>query len=93
MLRVGNSPGVEWHKQERMHDQSHSPVQLLVLAECSMSALVCQNPNAGENEALNGGIRNPGCKSEVWVGEEGNIGNGEVDKSRDVKVIADDICH
>lgn len=93
MLAVGDSPGVEGNEEEGVHDQSHGPVQLLALGESSMSTFVCQNPDTGEDETLNGGVGNPGSEAEVWVGEEWNVGDGEVDEGREVEEVADDVGH
>lgn len=58
-----------------------------------MTALVCQDPDTGENEALHSCVGNPGGKTEVDVGDERDEGNGEVDENGEVEVVADYICH
>ena len=37
---VGDLPGVEWHQEERVHEQSHDVVELAGLGECAVAALV-----------------------------------------------------
>ena len=93
VLGVGNAPGMERDEEERMHDQAHGVVELLVLGESTMAALVCQNPDAGKDEALDGGVCSPGCESKVDIWEQGDVCHGEVDEGREVEVIADNVCH
>lgn len=93
MLRVGESPGMEGNEEEGMHDQTHGIIELLGLRKGAMAALVCQNPDTGEDETLDGGVCNPGCESKVDIGQERNVGNGEVDQGGEVEVIANDVCH
>ncbi len=76
-----------------MHDQSHGIVQLLGLGEGAMAAFVGENPDAGEDESLDGGVCNPRGESEVDVREERDEGDGEVDQGGEVEVIADDVGH
>lgn len=76
-----------------MHDQAHGVVELLVLGESTMAALVCQNPDTGEDEALDGGVCSPGRESKVDIWEQGDVCHGEVDKGREVEIIADNVCH
>jgi len=57
-----------------------------------VAALVGEDPDAGEDEALHGGVCNPCCESKVGVGEERDVGDCEVDKDGEVEVVADDIC-
>ena len=58
-----------------------------------MAALVCEDPDTGEYEALHGGVCNPCCESEVDAGEERDVGDCEVDQDGEIEVIADNICH
>lgn len=92
MLTVRESPAVERNKQERMHDQPHSPIELLVLRESAMSTLVRKNPDTSKDETLDNGVGSPCCESKIWVWEERDVGC-EVDESGEVEVIADDVCH
>lgn len=93
VLGVTDSPRVEGNEEERVHDQAHGVIELLVLGEPAMAALVCQNPDASEDETLDSGVRNPGRESKVGIGEQRDICDGEVDESREVEIIADDVCH
>lgn len=93
VLGVGDAPGMEWDQEERVHDQAHGVIELLVLGESTVSALVCQDPDAGEDETLDGGVCNPGRESKVDIGEERDIRHGEVDEGRQVAVVADHVCH
>lgn len=76
-----------------MHDQSHSPIQSLVLAESTVSTFMCQNPNTSKNKTLNSGVCNPSSESKVWIWEHWDEGEGEVNEGGDVEVIADNVCH
>ena len=76
-----------------MHDQSHGPIELLALGEGTMPAFVCQDPDTGKDESLDGSVSYPSCESSVDIGDEGDIGDGEVDQGRNVEEIADDVCH
>lgn len=84
---------MERNEKERVHDQSHGPVQLLRLGEGTVAAFVGENPDTGEDESLDGGVRNPCGKSQVGIWDQGNICDGEVDEDGQVEVIADDIGH
>ncbi len=79
VLGVSDAPGMERHEEERVHDQAHGVIELLVLGEAAVAALVCQDPDAGEDEALDGGVRNPGGESKIDVGEERDECDCEVD--------------
>ena len=76
-----------------MHDQSHGPIQSLVLGKGAVSTLVCQNPNTGKDESLHGGVCYPAESAKVWGGEVWNVGFGEIDEGRGVEEVADDVCH
>lgn len=76
-----------------MHDQPHCIVQLLGLGESAVAALVCQDPDTGEDEALHRRVGDPGGEAQVGVGEERDESNGEVDENRDIEVVTDYICH
>lgn len=93
VLGVGDAPGMERDEEERVHDQAHGVIELLVLGESTVAALVCQNPDTGEDEALDGGVCNPGRESKVDIGEERDICHGKVDECREVEVVADNVCH
>lgn len=93
VLRVAQSPAVEGYEQERVHDEAHGVIKLLTLREGAMAALVCQDPYSGKDEALHRGVSCPGCEPEVDIGEERNIGDGEVDEGREVEVVAGHVGH
>jgi len=93
MLRVRETPAVEGNKQERVHDKTHGVVEVFRLGEGAVAALVCEDPDAGEDEALHGGVGCPGGEAEVGVGEEGDVGHGQVDEDGEVEVVADDVGH
>ena len=76
-----------------MHDETHGVIEHLVLRKGTMAALVCQDPDTGEDEALHGGVGYPGCEPQVWVGEERDVGDGEVHEGCAVEVVADNIGH
>lgn len=79
VLAVRKTPGMEGNEEEGMHDQAHGVVELLGLGECAVAALVRQDPNTSEDEALHSGVCNPGCESKVDIREERDVGDGEVD--------------
>ena len=89
---VGDLPGVKWHQEERVHDQSHDVVELAGLGESTVAALVGENPDTGENESLEDGVASPGNAASVHVGDVGDVGGG-VGEDGDVEVIADDVGH
>lgn len=93
VLGVRESPRVEGDEEKGVHDEAHGVVELLRFGEGAVSALVCKNPNAGEDEALNGSICSPSREAKIDIGEERNVGDGEVDKGREVEVIAEHVCH
>lgn len=93
VLGMGESPGMEGNEKKRMHDETHRVIELLRFGEGTMPALVCQNPDTGENEPLNSGVCDPGCESKVGIGKERNVGDCEVDQGGEVEVVADHICH
>lgn len=76
-----------------MHDQTHGPVEFLRFRECAMSALVCQDPDAGEDEALESGVRSPCEESEIGVGKERDVCGGRIDEDGGVEEVADNIGH
>lgn len=76
-----------------MHDQSHGPIEVLVLGESAVAAFVGENPDAGEDEALDGGICYPGCEAKILIGEEMDVVYGQVDEGGCVEGIAYDVGH
>jgi len=93
VLRVAQSPAVEGYEEERVHDETHGVIELLALRERAMAALVCQDPDAGEYEALHGGVGCPGCEAQVGVGKQRDVGDGEVDEGREVEIVAGHVGH
>ncbi|PBP27062.1 hypothetical protein BUE80_DR001978, partial [Diplocarpon rosae] len=65
VLAVAQSPRVEGHQQEGVHDEAHGVVEVLVLGEGAVAALVGQDPDAGEDEALHGGVGHPGGEAQL----------------------------
>lgn len=76
-----------------MHDETHGPIQALVLGEGTVAALMSQDPDASKDEALNGGVGDPSSGSQVDGGQHRNVGDGEVDQSTEVEEVAGHICH
>ena len=93
MLAVAQAPAVEGNEEEGMHDQSHDPVQLLALGESAVTALVSEDPDAGEDHALGGGVGEPREETQWEGGDGGDVGDGEVDEGAHVEEIADDVGH
>ena len=58
-----------------------------------MAAFVREDPDACEDEALHRGVGGPGCESQVGVGEEWDVGYGEVDQRAEVEEVACDVGH
>jgi hypothetical protein len=93
VLRVADAPAVKGYEEEGVHDQAHCPVEFLGFGESAVATFVCEDPDAGEDEALHCGVGGPGCESEVRVGEEWDVGDGKVDEGAEVEVIAYDVGH
>lgn len=89
---VRDLPGVEWHQEERVHEQSHDVVELAGLGECTVAALVGENPDTGEDESLEDGVASPGNAASVHVWNVRNVSGG-VGEDGDVEVVADNVCH
>jgi hypothetical protein len=71
---------VEGNEEKGVHDQAHGPVEFLGFRECAMAALVCENPDSGEDEALHSRVGSPCEESEIGIGEERDVGGGCVDE-------------
>lgn len=93
VLGVGETPRVEGNQEEGVHDQSHGVIEHLVPGESTVSALVCQNPDTGKDTSCRKSVRRPGSESKICVGEERDVGEGEVAEGAPVEEIADDVCH
>jgi len=93
MLGVADPPRMEGDEEERMHEETHRPIQHFVFREGAVAAFVGEDPDSREDEALHDGVCGPGDETEVRGREEGDIGDGEVDEGREVEVIADDVGH
>lgn len=89
---VADSPAVEGDEEEGVHNQAHDVVEALVLAESTVSALVCQNPDTGEDEALDDGVGCPGGPTRVGVGDVLDVGGG-VAEGGHVEVVANHVGH
>ena len=93
VLGVGQTPGVEWHQEERVHDQAHGVIEQLVLGEGAVSTLVCENPDAREDTSCREAVCRPRREPKVGIGEERDVRDGEEDEDTVVEVVADDIGH
>lgn len=93
VLRVGKTPRMERHKEERVHEESHDMVESLVPGESTVSTLVCQDPDASEDEALDCGICCPGSEAEVDVGELGDVCQSEVCEGCHIAEVSHDVGH
>ena len=89
---VRDLPGVEWHQEERVHDQSHDVVELAGLGESTVTALMGENPDTGENESLKDGVASPSDAASVHVWNVGDVGGG-VGEDGNVEIVADNISH
>lgn len=89
---VADAPAVEGNEEEGVHDQAHDIVEALVLAEGTVSALVCQNPDTGEDEALEDRVGCPGGPTRVDVGDVLDVGGG-VAEGGHVEVVANHVGH
>lgn len=56
MLGMGDTPRMEWHKQEGMHQQSHSVIDVFGFGKGTVATFVCENPDAGEDETGEDGV-------------------------------------
>lgn len=90
--RVGDLPGVEWDQEERVHDHSHDVVESDRLGESAVTALVGQNPDAGEDEALEDRVTCPCNATSELVWNVLDVGGG-IGEDGDVEVVTDNVCH
>lgn len=76
-----------------MHDKTHGPVKLLAAGECAVTTFVRENPDSGEDQTLEKGVRAPGEESQGGVGEHGDECDRKVYQHTDVEVVAHNVGH
>ena len=93
VLAMAQSPGVERDQEEGVHDQSHGPIELLVLGKGPVATLMCQNPDTGKDEPGDRGVCSPGKSSQRGGWDHGDVGCGSIDEHGVVEKVAHHICH
>jgi len=89
---VRDLPAVVRHQQERVQEQAHDVVELAALAERPVPALVRQDPDPREHEALDHRVGRPCDAAGVLVRDVLDVGR-DVDEDGDVEVVAEDVGH
>lgn len=86
-------PGKVRHEQRRVHEPAHEVVEALVHREGAVAALMGQDPQAGEDEALHVAVRDPGGGAVQLVLDLGDEGQGGPAQTKGQRVVAQDIAH
>lgn len=86
-------PGEVRHEQRRVHEPAHEVVEALVDREGAVAALVSQNPDTRENQALNIAVGDPGGSAPHLVLNLGDVGQSSPAETKGQGVVAEDIAH
>lgn len=84
-------PGEVGDHEEAVQEPADNVVELGVLGEGTVAALVSQDPDAGADEALEEAVGHPGGEAIPRVGDSGDVGQGCPDEGGDHGEVTEDI--